>query len=225
LLQGGGDAGEGRDRGAGGGRDGPWATQGMSMRYGEIVCVCVCVCVTHTLSLSLSLSPPLSLCLSLSLAFSCCCCAPSHNAQSRAHTPTPTPNITPTLVQRAGMPRFLRKPLSGEQGTRQGRITSLPHPPHIHKSTRPPSRTCTHTSAHIRICVWRAGDTRREHHHPPTQTHADTKARTHTQKHTRIHTHTAAPSTGPLIEDRKRKKTWWICWYLEHVCDEWRFHS
>ena len=33
LLQGGGGAGEGRDRGAGGGRDGPWATQGMSMGY------------------------------------------------------------------------------------------------------------------------------------------------------------------------------------------------
>ena len=44
VLQGGGGAGEGRDRGAGGGRDGlkPWATQGMSMGYGEIVCVCVC---------------------------------------------------------------------------------------------------------------------------------------------------------------------------------------
>ena len=31
--QGGGGAGEGRERGAGGGRDGPWATQGMSMGY------------------------------------------------------------------------------------------------------------------------------------------------------------------------------------------------
>jgi hypothetical protein len=38
--------------------------------------------------------------------------------------PTPTPNITPTLVQRAGMPRFLRKPFLGEQGTRRGNITT-----------------------------------------------------------------------------------------------------
>ena len=121
-------------------------------------CVCARACVKQSLSLSLSLS----------LSFSCSCCAPSHNAQTRTHTPTPTPNITPTLVQRAGMPRFLRKPFSGEQGTRQGRITSLP-PLHTQKHT-PPARTCTHTSAHIRICVWRAGDTRREHH-PPPHTH------------------------------------------------------
>ena len=32
-VQGGGGAGEGRERDAGGGRDGPWATQGMSMGY------------------------------------------------------------------------------------------------------------------------------------------------------------------------------------------------
>jgi len=31
--QGGGGAGEGHERDAGGGRDGPWATQGMSMGY------------------------------------------------------------------------------------------------------------------------------------------------------------------------------------------------
>ena len=42
-----------------------------------------------------------------------------------------TPNITPTLVQRAGMPRFFRKPLSGEQG---GSITSRAHM-HTYKRT------------------------------------------------------------------------------------------
>ena len=143
----------------------------MSMGYGEIVCVCVCVCVchTHSESFSLFLSLSLSLCLSLSLAFSCSCCAPSHNAQTRSHTPTPTPNITPTLVQRAGMPRFLRKPFSGEQGTRQGSITSPPPlPPHTQTHT-PPARTCTHTSAHIRICVWSQGT--REGSITPPHTH------------------------------------------------------
>ena len=40
--QGGGGAGEGRERDAGGGRDGPWATQGMSMGYGEAVSAAVC---------------------------------------------------------------------------------------------------------------------------------------------------------------------------------------
>ncbi len=115
------------------------------------LCVRALACVKQSLSLSLSLS------LSRSLAFSCSCCALSHNAQTRTPTPTPTPNITPTLVQRAGMPRFLRKPSSGEQGTRQGRITS-PFPNHLHtKKHTPPARTCTHTSAHIRICVWSQG--------------------------------------------------------------------
>ena len=132
--QGGGGAGEGRERGAGGGRDGPWATQGMSMGYAR-------ACVKQSLSLSLSLS----------LAFSCSCCALSHNAQTRTQSPTPTPNITPTLVQRAGMPRFLRKPFSGEQGTRQGSITSLPPLPSTHKSTRLPrahARIQAHTYAY-----------------------------------------------------------------------------
>ena len=135
------------------------------------VCVSVCVreregesvCERERVSLSLSLC----LFLSLSVAFSCSYCALSHNAQTRTHTPTPTPNITPTLVQRAGMPRFLRKPSSGEQGTRQGRITSLP-PLHTQKHT-PPARTCTHTSAHIHICVWSQGT--REGSITPPHTH------------------------------------------------------
>ena len=173
--------------------------------------VCVCVSVPHTLSLSLSLSLSLflSLFLSVSLfvAFSCSCCAPSHNAQTRTPTPTPTPNITPTLVQRAGMPRFLRKPFSGEQGTRQGRITSLPRAPHpsTHKSTRPPERTCTHTSAHVRICVWRTGDTRREHHHPHTHTfrHKITHALARARAHTHTHTHGLAVHG---FTDRRPKK-------------------
>ena len=46
---GGGGGAEGRERGAGGGQDGPWATQGMSMGYGEIVCVRARVCQTISL--------------------------------------------------------------------------------------------------------------------------------------------------------------------------------
>jgi len=128
----------------------PW---GMGERSFWCVCECVCVrergrecvCVRESLSLSLSLS--LCLFLSLSVAFSCSYCALSHNAQTRTHTPTPTPNITPTLVQRAGMPRFLRKPFSGEQGTRQGSITT--HPP-THIQTQKHTKTHTHTNTHTR---------------------------------------------------------------------------
>jgi len=130
--------------------------------------VCVCVCVSHTHSESFSLSLSLSLCLSLSLAFSCSCCALSHNAQTRTHSPTPTPNITPTLVQRAGMPRFLRKPLSGEQGTRQGSITSLP-PPSTHKSTRLP-RAHAHIQAHTYAYAY-GGQGTREGSITPPHTH------------------------------------------------------
>ena len=128
------------------------------------LCVRALACVKQSLSLSLSLSPSLSLSrvlVQLLRTLSQC-----------THTLTHTPNITPTLVQRAGMPRFLRKPFSGEQGTRQGRITSLPPPPSTHKSTRLP-RAHAHIQAHTYAYAYGGQGTREGSITPPTHTHTD----------------------------------------------------
>ena len=128
--------------------------------------VCVCVCHTHTLSLSPSLSLPLSLSLSLSrfllqLLRTLSQCTDSHTL---AHTHTQHPSNTRATCRHAAL---LEEALLRRAGDTP-REHHLPSPPPLHTQKHtPPARTCTHTSALIRICVW-------EHHHPPPLTHTDT---------------------------------------------------
>ena len=135
------------------------------------------VCLCQPLSLSLSLSESVSLSLSLSVSLSLCRvllqllrtlsqCTDSHTL---AHTHTQHHSNTRATWRHAAL---LEEALLRRAGDTPREHLPSPLPPSTHKSTRPPARTCTHTSAHIRICVWRAGDTRREHH-PPTHTHTD----------------------------------------------------
>ncbi len=142
----------------------------------------------------------LSLAVSFSLSLSRSPAAFVHSLTMHrlAHT---RPHPHPTSLQHSCNVQACRascgSPSQESRGHAKGAFTSLPPlPPHTQKQT-PPARTCTNTSAHIRICVWRAGDTRREHHHPPT--HSDTKARTRARTHTHTprehhhpptHTHT-----------------------------------
>ena len=57
--------GEGSERDAEEGRDGPWVTQGMSLGSREVVYVCVCVCVC--VCVYVSHTPCVCLCVSLSM--------------------------------------------------------------------------------------------------------------------------------------------------------------
>jgi len=71
---------------------------------------------------------------------------------------------------------------------------------------------CTDSHTHVHTHTHHHSNTRAtcippppphtQHHHTHTHTHTQTQKHTHT--HT--HTHTATPSTGPLIEDRKKEK-------------------
>ena len=189
LLQGGGGAGEGRDRGAEGGRDGPWATQGMSMRYGEIVCVCVCVCHTHTLSLSLSLSLPLSLSLSLSrfllqLLRTLSQCTDSHTL---AHTHTQHHSNTRATCKHAAL---LEEALIRRAGDTPREHHLPPSPPptytkahasraHMHKYKR------THTHMRMEGRGHAKGASPSPHTFRHKSTHALARARTHTHTHGR----------------------------------------
>ena len=125
------------------------------------LCVCARVCVKQSLSLSLSLSPSLSLSRVLvQLLRTLSQCTDSH---------THTPNITPTLVQRAGMPRFLRKPSSGEQG---GSITSLPPPPPHTKAHASRAHMHTHKRTHTHMRMEGRGHAKGASP-PPSHTHID----------------------------------------------------
>ena len=173
LLQGGGGAGEGRDRGAEGGRDGPWATQGMSMRYGEIVCVCVFVCHTHTLSLSLSLSLPLSLSLSLSrfllqLLRTLSQCTDSHTL---AHTHTQHHSNTRATCRHAAL---LEEALLRRAGDtpREHHLPPTP-PPHTYTKAHAPQRAHAHIQAHTYAYAYGGQGTREGRITSPPHTHTD----------------------------------------------------